>query len=81
MDNRLLNYPILLLAFVSAVLLLDPTSLLAQCSMCNAVASAQSAGAAHALNRAILILLVPPVVMMGAILIWAFKYRDSPVQS
>jgi hypothetical protein len=66
---------------LSAVFLLAPISLFAQCSMCNAVASAQSAGAAHALNRAILVLLIPPVVIMGTILIWAFKYRNSSTQS
>jgi len=49
--------------------------------MCNAVASSQSTAAAHSLNRAILVLLVPPVVIMGTILIWAFKYRDSSAQS
>ena len=66
---------------LSTAFLLDPIFLFAQCSMCNAVASAQSAGAAHALNRAILVLLIPPVVIMSTILIWAFKYRDSSTRS
>ena len=63
-----------------ALLVLDRVALFAQCSMCNAVASAQSTTAAHSLNRAILVLLIPPVVIMGTILIWAFKYRDTSVQ-
>jgi len=67
--------------FAVSELLLGRVALFAQCSMCNAVASAQSTTATHSLNRAILVLLVPPVVIMGTILIWAFKYRDSSVQS
>jgi membrane protease YdiL (CAAX protease family) len=81
MHNRSFNGWISSLIFTCGVFLLAPLCLFAQCSMCNAVASAQSAGAAHALNRAILILLIPPVVMMSAILIWAFRYRNSSAQS
>jgi hypothetical protein len=79
MHNRPPNHWILL--SVSAVFLMAPIPLFAQCSMCNAVASAQSDGAATAFNHAILVLLIPPVVIMSAILIWAFKYRDSSTQN
>ena len=81
MRGRPLSCWIRNLVCLSGVSLLDRISLIAQCSMCNAVASAQPAGATKALNHAILVLLIPPVVIMSTILIWAFKYRNSPTQS
>ena len=80
MCGRPLSYWIPFLACLSGESLVDRISLFAQCSMCNAVASSQSAGAARALNHAIFVLLIPPVLIMGTILIWAFKYRNSPTQ-
>ena len=62
----------------TVIVCLGDTPLLAQgCSMCNTVASAQAEPAVKALNRGILLLLIPPVAIMGAILFWAFKFRNS----
>jgi hypothetical protein len=76
------NHPIAQWMFtvliIAAFISVGSISVLGQCSMCNAVASAQSEGAAKALNHGILLLLVPPVGIMSAILIWAFKYRNLP---
>ncbi len=46
------------------------------CPMCQVAAKAQAPHAQTALNLAILFLLVPPVVIMGAILIEAFRHRS-----
>ena len=50
------------------------------CAMCQEAAKAQSARGAQALNYAIILLLVPPVTIMGGLLVWAFKYRNNPPQ-
>ena len=64
-----------------AFMLVGSIPVFAQCSMCNAVASAQSEGATKALNHGILLLLIPPVGIMSAILIWAFRYRNPPTHT
>lgn len=78
-----MNFRRVVMWFLVSTLLLMAISiidlpLLAQgCSMCKTVAAAQSEQAGKALNRAILLLLIPPVAMMASILIWAFKFRNT----
>ena len=50
---------------------------LAQCAMCYATAAAQGAKGIQALNLGIIVLLIPPVTMMGGILLYAFRYRNA----
>ncbi|MEO7143555.1 MAG: hypothetical protein ABI165_08640 [Bryobacteraceae bacterium] len=40
--------------------------ILAQCVMCNRTAAAQQAGRAAVLNHGIVVLLVPPLLILGA---------------
>jgi hypothetical protein len=71
----------LLLAFLLVTLLATVTGEVAfaqGCALCQEAAKAQSAKGAQALNYAIILLLVPPVTIMGGLLIWAFKYRNDP---
>ena len=71
----------LLVLFLAVCLLLLPTPVFAQgCPMCQLAAKAQAPHAQKALDVAILILLVPPVVIMGGILTWTFRYRNSSLQ-
>jgi hypothetical protein len=73
------SFALFFLMAVAGVLSYGGTSILAQgCSMCNTVASAQSENAARALNHGILFLLIPPVTIMSAILVLAFRHRNSP---
>jgi hypothetical protein len=73
------SFVLFFLMTVAGVLSYGGTPILAQgCSMCNTVASAQSENAGRALNEAILFLLIPPVTIMSAILVLAFRYRNSP---
>jgi hypothetical protein len=44
------------------------------CAMCYSTAAAASKDGQHALNRAILILLVPPLGFMSAGVGWAYRY-------
>lgn len=48
------------------------------CPMCKTVAASQSDQATQALNRGILLLLVPPVTIMSGILLFAFRCRNLP---
>lgn len=50
--------------------------LAAQCAMCARNAAGQSPEAMRALNSGILMLLVPPVAILSAILVVAFRYRN-----
>ena len=50
----------------------------AQCSMCRAAAASQGAGATHALNAAIVVLLVPAVALFTGVFLLAFRYREPP---
>ena len=49
----------------------------AQCAMCYSTAAAQDSEAIKALNLGILVLLIPPVAIMGSILLLAFRYRNA----
>ena len=51
------------------------------CAMCQEAARAQSSQGLHALNLAIVLLLVPPVTIMGGLLVWVFKYKNDPYHS
>ena len=54
--------------------ILLPSFLEAQgCAMCRTTAAVQAAGALQALNLGIVVLLVPPVMLMSAILYIAFR--------
>lgn len=46
-----------------------------QCVMCQRTAEAQQAERARVLNRGILVMLVPPVAILGGVLLWAAR-RD-----
>ena len=48
------------------------------CAMCQEAARAQSSQGVRALNLAIVLLLVPPVTIMGGLLVWIFKYKNDP---
>jgi hypothetical protein len=75
---RLLLWITIVAVFVAGFL---PLITFAQgCPMCKSAAAAQSEQAAKSLNRAILLLLVPPVTIMSSILFFAFRYRDTPPQ-
>lgn len=63
-------------AWVAVTLLASASCLLAQCPMCR-TAVQQDAAAAHALNRAILLLLVPAVGLFCGIFLLAFRSRNA----
>lgn len=65
-------FPILLLC-VLALLMLLPDAGHAQCVMCKRTAEAQNAEAARRLNQGILVLAIPPVFVVGGILMRASK--------
>jgi len=51
------------------------------CAMCySSVAGAANSKGLQAINKAVLILLVPPVGIMGVIVGFAFKYRNGEAQ-
>jgi len=78
-STMVVSFALFFLMAVAGVLSYGATSVFAQgCSMCNTVATAQSGNAVRALNHAILFLLIPPVTIMSAILVLAFRYRNSP---
>ena len=52
----------------------SPSPALAQCAMCKAAAAASGN---DALNTAILVLLIPPVVIFCAIFIVAYRLREA----
>ena len=74
-----------LCALVSCVALLvaGASNALAQCSMCrlSAQAAGQSASASSALNLAILVLLIPPVLMFCGIFLAAYRSSRAASES
>jgi|SoiMethySBSTD1v2_1073268.scaffolds.fasta_scaffold656855_2 cytochrome c oxidase subunit 4 len=60
-------FPILVLCIL-ALLMLLPDAARAQCVMCKRTAEAQNAEQARRMNRGILVLAIPPVLIVGAIL-------------
>jgi cytochrome c oxidase subunit IV len=69
-ERRILGwslFPVLILCIL-ALLLLLPDAARAQCIMCKRNAEAQNAERARQMNRGILVLAVPPVLIIGAIL-------------
>ena len=56
------------------------TAILAQCVMCYRSAAAQGAARAHVFNVGILILLIPPALILAAILYIAIR-KDAPVRT
>jgi hypothetical protein len=48
------------------------TPALAQCSMCRTAAAAQGPGAMHAMNTAVLLLLLPALALFSAVFALAF---------
>jgi len=67
-------FPILIVCIL-ALLFLLPDAARAQCVMCKRTAEAQNAERARALNRGILVLLVPAMVILGGILRRAARRR------
>ncbi len=55
--------------------LIFAAGLAGQCVMCQRTAEAQQAERARALNRGILVMLVPPVAILGGVLFFAAR-RD-----
>ena len=53
------------------------TAILAQCVMCYRSAAAQGAARAHVFNLGIVILLIPPTLILAAILYIAIR-KDAP---
>ena len=52
------------------------------CAMCYTSANySGNSGGLKALNRAVLVLLIPPVGIMGVLVGFAFKYRDQYVEA
>lgn len=51
--------------------------LCAQCVMCNRTAAAQNLERAHVLNLGILILLVPPLLILGGLVAFLYFVRFS----
>lgn len=60
-------FPVLIICIL-ALLMLLPDAARAQCVMCKRTAEAQNAEQARRMNRGILVLAVPPVLIMAAIL-------------
>lgn len=51
--------------------------LAAQCVMCFRTAAAQQAARSAVLNRGILVLLIPPILVLAGILYMAFRKRSG----
>lgn len=62
-----------------AVAFLAAASLSGQCVMCRRTAEAQQAERARVLNRGILVMLIPPVAILGGVLVLAAR-RDRRVR-
>ncbi len=60
-------FPILILCILALMMLLPDTAH-AQCVMCKRTAEAQNAEQAGRMNRGILVLAIPPILIIGAIL-------------
>ncbi len=70
---------LIIASFVLAAFLAFGGDCLAQgCALCKTAATAQSERATKSLNRAILLLLTPPVAIMSSILLFAFRCRNAP---
>ena len=65
------------IVLVTAAFWIAASPALAQCSMCYTTAAAQGAEGIRALNIGIIVLLIPPVTIMGGILLYAFRCRNS----
>lgn len=73
---KLSLFPILVVCIL-ALLMLLPDAAHAQCVMCKRTAEAQNAAQARRMNQSILILALPPVFMIGAILMRAARTGRS----
>ena len=67
----------ILAASVAMVCLLQPEAAAQGCAMCKTAAEAQPQPGITALGRAILFLLIPPVAIMGTILVYTFRKESS----
>ena len=63
------------IALVAAACWAVAAPALAQCAMCYATAASQSEKGIQALNLGIIVLLIPPVTIMGGILWYAFRHN------
>lgn len=64
-----------LIVMILALLMLLPDAARAQCAMCKRTAEAQNAEQARRMNRAILVLALPPVAIIAAIVARAASRR------
>ena len=65
------------IALVAAAFWTASAPAFAQCAMCYASAASQSDKGIQALNIGIIVLLIPPVTIMIAILLYAFRCRNA----
>jgi len=62
---------------LGSILMASGLPLAAQCSMCRTAAASQGPHAAHAMNVAIIILLVPAVTLFSGVFLLAFRYGKA----
>ena len=62
---------------IAALAPLAATSAFAQCVMCFRTAAAQQAERAHVLNFGILIMMVPPILILGGFMLLCFVRRNE----
>ena len=60
-----------------AIALVAASSAFAQCVMCFRTAAAQQAERARVMNLGIIIMLIPPVVILGGFLLLCYKRRQT----
>jgi hypothetical protein len=83
MSKRLIIKIALVAACAAASLLIASAPASAQCAMCRTALSnsPETAKLAENFNKAIFVLLIPPVLLFCGIFIAAYKFRKAPEQS
>jgi|SRR4051794_1765451 hypothetical protein len=73
----------LVAAFLGACLLISSAPAIAQCAMCKTALtnSPETAKLAENFNKAVFVLLIPPVLLFCGIFIAAYKFRKAPERS
>jgi hypothetical protein len=62
---------------IAALALVAASSAFAQCVMCFRTAAAQQAERAHVLNFGILIMMVPPILILGGFMLLCYVRRNE----
>ena len=72
------RHVLLLLAIVAVILLAGHDTAFAQCAMCKAAIenSTDVAAASKGLNRAAIVLLVPPITIFTGLFVLIYRYRN-----